>query len=125
MNVVSDFTWIITGKDTVTPLVFGFNPLISGMSNSNKRSIPYGSIYVKASDVVMELEGGTGAGTDVKINKLMVWDASTQTFKSYIYNTAFARWTGVDFDIKPGDCLNIYPSSAFTWTPKLAITPVP
>jgi hypothetical protein len=122
---VSDFTWLVSGKDTITPLYFYYNPPASGLANSNKRSIPYGSTYLKASDIVTELEGGTGAGTDTKINKLMVWDAGQQAFSTFIYNQTVSRWLGTDFSIKPGDSLVIYPMTSFTWIPKLVITPVP
>ncbi len=124
-NVLSNFNWIVSGKDTITPLYFYFNAPGNGLANSNKRCLPYGSIYLKASDVVNDLEGGTGAGTDTKINKVMVWDAGLQAFKTYIYNTIVNKWLGEDFIINPGDSITLYPVTSFTWTPKLAITPVP
>ena len=125
MNVVSTFTWIVAGKDKLVPLYFNYNSFVSGLTNINKRSLPYGSVYLKASDIVLEIEGGIGVGTNTKINKLMSWDEESQTYRVFMYLSAFSGWFGNDFDIKPGDSLSIFPVSSFTWTPKLVITPVP
>jgi hypothetical protein len=125
LNAVSNFSWISAGVDDVTTLVFYYHDFASGLSNINKRSIPYTSVYSKASDIVKDLEGGTGAGSNTKIDKLMVWNPLTQNYKLYMYNYKYNMWLGNDFDIMPGDAVNLYPTSNFTWPVKTAATPVP
>lgn len=125
LNIVSDFQWIVAGIDKNSALEFKYNTFVSGLSNSHKRSMPYSSAYQKASDIVKEIEGGTGAGTNTRIDRLMTWNPETQSYSAYSYSSAFGRWIGNDFDIVPGSDLNIYVTQNFTWTPKLVVTPVP
>ena len=125
LNVVSDFVWTITGIDKLTGLSFYFNP---AQQNSNKRCLPYTANYQKASDIVIDIEGNTGAGSNTKINKVMLWNPISQSFAVYGYSDGLNKWAGTNFDILPGDMINIFLSgntSAFTWTPKLIITPTP
>ena len=123
--MASNFTWVSAGVDDAVTLAFYFHDASSGNTNINKRSIPYTASYKKASEVVMDLEGGTGAGRNTKIDKLMLWNPVTQTYKMYAYNYSFNRWLGLDFDIMPGDAVNLFTTSSFTWNIKLVATPVP
>lgn len=125
MYAISAFDWIAAGTDNSIGLIFSYN---STLPNSNKRSLPYTSIYKKASDIVADIEGGTGAGTNTKIDMVLKWDPIYQAFIVYGYRPSMSAWGGTNFDIYPGDAVNIYPSgntAAFTWTPKLVKTPVP
>ena len=125
IGIVSDFDWVVAGIDKNSALEFKYNAFVSGLSNSNKRSMPYSSAYEKASDIVVEIEGGTGAGTNTKIDRLMTWNPETQSYSTYSYSSSFSRWIGNNFEIVPGSDLNIYVTQNFTWTPKIVVTPVP
>jgi hypothetical protein len=125
MNVKSDFTWVVAGVDKIVNLNFYYN---ASMPNANKRSIPFTSVYQKASDIVTDIEGGTGAGTNTKINKVMLWNPVNQSYIVYGYSTSLNKWVGNNFTITPGQEINIYLSGntgSFTWQPKLVLTPVP
>jgi hypothetical protein len=124
LNALSAFDWVVAGTDRDAELVFAVNP--AGKQNANKRMMPYTSNYRKASDIVKEIEGGTGLGRNVYINKVAVWSPSTQSYRAYLYNGV--KWVAPDPDILPGDSINIYPSgntASFTWIPRLVVTPVP
>ncbi len=113
------FTWVINGADRNADLVFNRN---TGISNENLRHLPYSSIYKKASDIVIDIEGSMT--TNSKINKIGKWHPDVQAY-SFYYFVSGTGWVGIDFDIKPGDAINIFPSSSvssFTWTPKLVVT---
>lgn len=118
LNTVSGFSWIIAGTDKITPLIFHFNPPIS---NANKRDLPYTSIYTKASDIAADIEGNTYSG--ININTIMKWNPDTQSYIVRYFQTN--TWKGPDFSVEPGDMVNIFINRSFTWTPKLAMTPVP
>jgi hypothetical protein len=126
IHALSNFTWPSTGVAKSQGLYFKY---IANKANANKRSIPYSANYHKASDVINDIEGGTGLGTNTKINRIALWDPTAQSYRPFEYSAGAGGWAlGMDFTINPGDALNIYPSgntSDFTWTPKLAMTPVP
>ncbi len=57
-------------------------------------SLPYNTIYKKASDVTNEL-------TENNVNMVGKWDPAKQ--KSITYYYAKGKWRGKNFDINPGD----------------------
>ncbi len=119
INVISDFQWVVAGMDKSTDLVFYYN---QDKQNSNKRCLPFIADYSKASDIVIDIEGNTGSGSNLKINKLLLWNPETQVFSVYGYSDSLGKWVGTNFDIFAGDMINIFLSgntSSFTWTPKL------
>ncbi|HRU38679.1 MAG TPA: hypothetical protein P5511_02285, partial [Candidatus Goldiibacteriota bacterium] len=125
LHSVSDFDWVVAGVDSSVQLGFSYSAL---RANANKRMLPYGCVYSRASDIVNEIEGGTGPGTNTKIGKLALWNPATQSYIIFGYNAIIGAWIGTNFDIKPGNAINIYPSgntAEFTWEPKLVVTPVP
>jgi hypothetical protein len=126
MHAVSAFTWTQVFNEVSASLIFHHNSVIA---NANKRMLPYSANYGKASDIVRDIEGGTGAGTNQKINKIAKWNAASQSYIVFAYSAGLAQWgLGTDFNILPGEAVNIYASgnsASFTWTPKLALTPVP
>ena len=125
LHAIADFDWIIAGTDKNAQLAFYYN---TSKANANKRMIPYTSAYSRASDIVSEIEGSTGAGSDSKINKIALWNPISQSYIIYGYDSRFETWLGTNFDIKPGDAVNIYPSgnsASFTWQPSLVAQPVP
>jgi len=69
-------------------------------------SLPYHTIYRKASDIANEL-------TSSKINIVAKWDLAKQKSMVYYYNRG--RWRGDDFDIYMGDGLWLGVMSAFDW----------
>ncbi len=116
------FTWVINGTDKNAGLVFNRN---TGMPNDNLRQLPYSSIYKKVSDIVLDIEGTLT--TNAKISKIGKWHPDAQAY-SFYYFVSDTGWVGIDFDVKPGDAINIIPKSSvtsFTWIPKLVITPAP
>jgi hypothetical protein len=67
-------------------------------------SLPYNSMYKKASDIVMDLEGSLTA-PPTNINGVCKWNPATQNAMLFLF---FGRWRGADFTINPGDgiCVN-------------------
>jgi len=64
------------------------------LSDINWLSLPYNSIYKKASDIASEL-------TKAKIRVVGKWNPAKQ--KAITYTYAKGKWKGVDFDINPGE----------------------
>jgi hypothetical protein len=75
-------------------------------SSQNWISLPYDSMYKKASDITGEL-------TETKVTVLGKWDSARQ--KSIIYWYFRGRWRGTDFDIESGDGLWLRVVSNFDW----------
>jgi hypothetical protein len=121
------FNWTTVGHDAETPLAFRY--IGSDTTNVYWVSLPYSGMYKKASDIVSDIEGGTGANSNQKIKRVSLWDPVTQGVgSSYIYRAggAFNKWTGVNFDVAPGSGVYIELSgatNAFTWTPALLVDP--
>jgi hypothetical protein len=124
---ITAFNWTTVGHDAETPLAFQY--IGSDTTNVYWVSLPYSGMYKKASDIVSDIEGGTGANTNQKIKRVSLWDPATQGVgSSYIYRAggAFNKWTGVNFDVAPGSGVYIELSgstNAFTWTPALLVDP--
>ena len=78
----------------------------AGKSNTFWFSLPYRTIYKKASDIIDEL-------TSAKVNVVAKWDSAKQ--KSMIYYYFRGRWRGENFDIFTGDGLWLGIVSAFSW----------
>lgn len=119
LHAISQFGWTIAGTDKETTLRFCYN---ASAPNANKREIPYTCNYSNAVDIVNEIEGGTGKGSDLKINKVGLWNKDSQAYTIYGYNDFLESWGGINFELKPGDSINLYPSgnqSSFTWQPVL------
>lgn len=77
-----------------------------GRSNTFWFSLPYHTLYGKASDIVTEL-------TEAKISVVAKWDPVKQ--QSILYYYFRGRWRGPDFTISPGEGLWISVQSAFDW----------
>ncbi len=95
---------------------YAFN---ASLANTNWISIPYESNYAKASDIVTEIEGGTGSNTNQKINTVTLWRANSQDVESYKYNPLLNKWVGTDFNIAAGDGISLILSgntNNFDWT---------
>jgi len=89
------------------------------LANTNWISIPYESNYTKASDIVNEIEGGTGPNTNQKINTVTLWKSGSQDVESYKYNPLLGKWVGTDFSINAGDGISLILSgntNNFDWT---------
>jgi hypothetical protein len=69
-------------------------------------SLPYHTIYRKASDIAKEL-------TAAKIDIVVKWDLAKQ--KTMVYYYFHGRWRGDDFDIYMGDGVWLGVVSAFDW----------
>ncbi len=124
---VANFDWTMVGSDKQSAIDFVYNG--PSATNIYWLSLPYSSMYGKASDIVSDIEGGTGLGTNQKIKRISLWDPSNQgTIKNYAYRAggAFNKWTGVDFAINPGSGVFVELSGntpEFSWTPALLVEP--
>jgi hypothetical protein len=115
------FTWVIVGTDGSVELSFNLDPPTPG--NVNWISLPYTSAYVKASDIVLDIEGSIGPGANTKITEIAKWDTVTQTLVKYSWTPS--GWSGTDFMINPGDGIHLKIVTNFTWTPMLLTPEVP
>ncbi len=129
IETTSAFTWVINGTDNGTAN-YSLENVAAGVVNWI--SIPFtlkdmnADGAITASDIVIQIEGGTGAGTNTKISAIRSWDATTQAQgASYYYAAGFVNaWTGTDFTITQGMAVKIETTSAFTWTPVIIQTVV-
>src|SRR5208337_5648689 len=85
LHAISNFSWIIAGTDKVASLYFQYNPT---MPNSNARMVPYTGLYKTASDIVNQIEGGTGPGSNTKIAIVALWSPLYQVYIPYGYNAS-------------------------------------
>lgn len=121
VSTISSFSWYITGTDKSTTISFIHSPSFRA-TNEHWISIPYTGIYGMASDIVTDIEGGTGPNTNTKIIEVGLWDPSTQGVVTYTYTPT--GWTG-DFAISPGDGIYLKVVTSFNWQPKLITPEVP
>jgi hypothetical protein len=98
-----------------------------GNTNYTWISIPYNTAYNRASDIVTSIEGGTGAGTNTKIDSIGLWVPGTQAANLYSYNVGQNRWPPLyNFTIPAGGGIVIHMSGGetfYNWTPGLKIPP--
>jgi len=119
VSAVSDFAWYINGTDFSTSLDFSFMPAPT-KTNAHWISLAPTSVYAKASDIVIDIEGGLGPGTNTKIVEVRKWDPSTSTEIVFRYDGT--GWTGTDFDISGAEGICLQVVSSFSWSPRL-LTP--
>ena len=121
LSAVSAFPWVIVGTDRGITHTFTFNA--PPLTNFNWVGVPYTGTYDSASDLVRDIEGGTGSGTNTKIVEVAKWDAASQTLLTYFYTGL--GWAGNDFAIDPGDAIYFRIVADFTWQPDLITPEVP
>ncbi|HKZ63032.1 MAG TPA: Ig-like domain-containing protein [Thermoplasmata archaeon] len=121
LSSVSAFPWVIVGTDRGITHSFTFNA--PPLTNFNWVGVPYTGTYDFAIDLVRDIEGGTGPGTNTKIVEVAKWDAATQTLLVYSYSGV--GWIGNDFAIDPGDAVYFRIVADFTWQPDLITPEVP
>ncbi len=121
-----DFIWHINGTDEDFTMHF----VDDADLKLHYISLPYtffdhsGDSHLTASDIVLAIEGHTGDGANVNINRVVKWDYTIRTYSEQFYYRDFPAdgWTGgTDFAIAPGDGIGIGVSSGanFTWAPIL------
>jgi len=121
IGVRSSFSWVVNGTDG--SVSHGFTLYPPPNANLNWFSLPYTSPYTKASDLVTDIEGGTGPTAHVKIDIVARWNPATQSLQIYQWQTS--GWTGTDFVLAPGDGIYFRITSSFNWTPRLITPEVP
>jgi len=119
VSAVSDFAWYINGTDFGTSLDFGFMPTPT-KRNAHWISLPLTSIYARASDVVIDIEGSLGPGNNTKIIEVRKWDPLNEREIVFAYDGL--GWSGDDFDIIAGEGICLQVVSSFSWSPRL-LTP--
>ncbi|MEI6587572.1 MAG: glycine-rich domain-containing protein [Candidatus Moraniibacteriota bacterium] len=120
---MSNFNWTIAGSDVQNAKTFITNIT---KANINWTSLPYTTKYQKASDMVRDMEGGIGNGSNAKVSSITRWRPDTQNILSYYYDTFTRQWMGTDFSVNPGDGVSIQLSkntTSFDWSQPLVINP--
>ena len=125
-STAGNFTWETAGTDFNTTQAFNNNP---GLKNNNYIGCAWSTNLATASDIVTEIEGGTGSGTNTKLTIVGKWNPATQGTENYYYSAfPVPGWTGTDFEVIPGDGLNLVLASTagtFSWDTKLITCPRP
>ncbi len=96
----------VSGNSTMgakVPLTFPFGPL---KGNIHMFSLPYRSMYSKASDISGEL-------TSTLIDVVAKWEPAIQ--RPSLWYFFRGKWRGTDFTINPGDGLYVGAQTSFTW----------
>jgi hypothetical protein len=121
VGVRSTFSWIINGTDGAVPHPFVLYPAPN--RNVNWFGLPYTSTYTRASDLVIDIEGGLDGTRNARIVEVGKWDPATQTV--LFFQWAPGGWGGTDFPLLPGDGMYFRINSSFSWTPRLLTPEVP
>ena len=119
---VSSFTWVVVGTDQAIPLQFLFN--LPPATNLNFLSLPYTANYMRASDLVFDIEGDVGGAANTRIVEVAKWDGVSQS-ALFLFEWTPAGWVGSDFTIGPGESVVFQIVASFTWQPKLMTPEVP
>jgi len=122
-NTTSSFDWTITGSDTINQKIFDYN---ASLGNTYWLSMPYSGKYLTASDIIQDIEGGTGNNKNRKISSVALWTPGSQDVATYRYASAQQKWIGTNFNVKPGDGISFIlsgNSSTFDWNDVLIINP--
>jgi len=122
----ANFEWIASGTDMPTTQAFTWN---DELKNNNWLSIAWSTDLVTASDLVDDIEGGHGAGSNSKLTVVGKWNPVTQGTDNYYYSIfPVPGWTGSNFALDAGDGVNLVLSGntdEFTWNTGLVSDPKP
>ena len=125
-ETATNFEWITAGTDFNTTQYFTYN---SGLKNNNYLGCAWSTNLATASDIVTDIEGGTGGGANTDITLLGKWNPATQGTDNYYYSAfPVPGWVGTDFVINPGDGINIVLSetaTTFIWDTSVLTKPKP
>ena len=80
-------------------------------------ALPYTAPYVRASDVVLGIEGDVGPDGNSRIIEIGLWDTVAERLLTFAWTPT--GWAGEDFRVEPGSALCLRIVSDFTWTPAL------
>ena len=120
-GAVTSFSWDIVGSDRQVSLPFTLNA--PPLGNVHWFSLPYGMRYSSASDIVVDIEGGTTGADRTYIVEIVKWDSATQSVVRYYWSPG--GWIGSNFSIAPGEGLYIQLVSNLTWPVDLVTPEVP
>ena len=90
------------GEEIVVGKTYYFD-YIPGLINQRYFIIGKNTPFGSASEFVTLVEGGTGTGTNTKIDTVWKYDTVTRSTVSFAYNPKIGRWTGLDFSLAVGD----------------------
>jgi len=111
------YDWVVNGTDVATSVTLVANDPATGVPDINFVGVPITGNYVTASSIVDDIEGGHGAGNNVTIKAVELFDPATQGMAaSYYYSPGPfppPDWYGVDWIVRPGA------GCAITMTPKV------
>jgi hypothetical protein len=111
------YDWVVNGTDTAVNVTLIANDPATGVPDINYVGVPITGDYSFASSIVDDIEGGHGAGNNVTINAVELFDPTTQGMAASFYYSPGPfpppNWYGVDWLITPG-C-----GCAITMTPKV------
>ncbi|MEE9116181.1 MAG: Ig-like domain-containing protein [Thermoplasmata archaeon] len=122
VSAIANFNWYIVGTDSSITIDLPYSPL-PFKHNKHYISLPYTGAYALASDIVVDIEGGLGPGTNTYIIEVGLWDAASQSERTYTYTPS--GWTGDNFAISPGDGIYLKMVQSYTWSPLLVTPYVP
>jgi len=122
LGIRSSFSWVVNGTDGSVTLPF--TVYAPPNNNINWISLPYTSTYVRASDLVLGIEGSLGPGANTRIVEVARWDPLTQSLVRFFWTPS--GWTGgTDFTLGPGEGVYLKVVANFVWTPRLITPEVP
>jgi len=121
LGSVSAFSWDIVGADRQVSRSFTLNA--PPLGNVHWFSLPYGMRYTTASQIVVDIEGGTTGADRTYIIEIVKWDSATQSILRYYWQPS--GWIGNNFSVAPGDGLYVTLVANLTWPVDLLTPEVP
>ncbi|MFQ6106557.1 MAG: Ig-like domain-containing protein [Thermoplasmata archaeon] len=122
VSAIANFNWYIVGTDSSITIDLPYTPQPFKL-NKHYISVPYTGAYTLASDIVIDIEGGLGPGSNAYMIEVGLWDPASQSERTYTYTPT--GWSGDNFSISPGDGVYIRMVATYNWQPLLLTPEVP
>ncbi len=123
----SSWNWVINGTDFDNTVTIGYNnPVVR--TNGYWFSVPISGGYDKLTDIVIDIEGGTGPGMNHNITTVGYWNGGGQGIVTMTY-TGFGWTVASDAPLLPGMAVyiarsNVWPNP-YDWSVDITVTEVP